>query len=58
VDTIFIDGLFNIVQGNISDAAHLFFDLERLARQYNIEFYININHEEVEMPEFIRKYVA
>lgn len=58
VDTICIDGLFNIVQGNIKDAAHLFFDLERLSSEYNVEFYININHEEQEVPEYIKKYVA
>jgi DNA polymerase III delta prime subunit len=58
VDTIYIDGLFNIVQGNISDAAHLFFDLEKISKEYNIEFYINVNHEENEVPEFIKKYVA
>jgi hypothetical protein len=58
VDTIFIDGLFNIVRGDIKDAAHLFFDLEKLSQEYNIEFYINVNHEEVEVPEFMKKYVA
>jgi hypothetical protein len=58
VDTIYIDGLFNIVHGDIKDAAHLFFDLEKLSHEYNIEFYINVNHEEVEVPEFMKKYVA
>jgi hypothetical protein len=58
VDTIYIDGLFNIVRGDIKDAAHLFFDLEKLSQEYNIEFYINVNHEEVEVPEFMKKYVA
>ncbi|MCM8711853.1 hypothetical protein M2651_12610 [Clostridium sp. SYSU_GA19001] len=58
IDTIFIDGLSNIVQGNIRDAAHLFFDLEKISQENNVEFYININSEEAEMPEFIKKYVA
>lgn len=58
VDTIYIDGLFNIVRGDIKDAAHLFFDLEKMSQEYNIEFYINVNHEEVEVPEFMKKYVA
>jgi hypothetical protein len=58
VDTIYIDGLFNIVRGDIKDAAHLFFDLEKLSQENNIEFYINVNHEEIEVPEFIKKYVA
>jgi hypothetical protein len=58
VDTIYIDGLFNIVQGELEDAAHLFFHLEKLSHQYNVEFYINVNYEEVEVPEYIKKYVA
>lgn len=57
IDTIFIDGLFNIVCGKVRDAAHLFLHLEHLSERYNLEFYININSEE-EMPEFIKKYVA
>lgn len=56
--TIYIDGLFNIVRGNITDAAHLFLELEKLSKEYNIEFYININHEDKEIPEFVKKYVA
>jgi hypothetical protein len=58
IDTIFIDGLFNIVHGTPQDAAHLFFDLERLAETYNIEFYINVNDEEGVLPDYMKKYVA
>jgi hypothetical protein len=58
IETIYIDGLFNIVSGNVSDAAHLFLSLERLSQKFGIEFYININHENKELPEFIKKYVA
>ena len=58
IETVFIDGLSNMVKGDIEDAAHLFFDLEKLAHDNNIEFYINVNHEKDEMPEFIKKYVA
>lgn len=57
IDTIFIDGLFNIVNGKLQDAAHLFFSLEKLEKQFNISFYINVNEEEA-LPEFIKKYVA
>jgi hypothetical protein len=58
IETIYIDGLFNIVSGNVSDAAHLFLSIERLSQKFGIEFYININHENKELPEFIKKYVA
>lgn len=57
IDTIFIDGLFNIIEENLENAAHLFCALEGLSKEYNVEFFINVN-EEQEIPEFIRKYVA
>ena len=58
VDTIFIDGLSNIVRGNLKDAAHLFCELENLAHEKGVEFYINVNDEEHCIPEFLLKYVA
>lgn len=57
IDTIFIDGLFNIVEGNLHDAAHLFCLLEKLMKNSNVDIYININGDK-EMPDFIKKYVA
>jgi hypothetical protein len=58
IDTIFIDGLFNIVSGDVCDAAHLFLKLEKLSQKFNLNFFININHENVELPEYLKKYVA
>ncbi|WP_139905072.1 hypothetical protein [Clostridium thermarum] len=58
IETIFIDGLFNIVSGNVSDAAHLFLQLEALSTKFGLQIYININHESEELPEFIKKYAA
>lgn len=58
ISTIYVDGLFNIIEGNIEDAAHLFYSMEKLSRKYNVEFYLNINHEKDSIPEFIKKYVA
>lgn len=58
IETIFIDGLFNIVSGEICNAAHLFLQLEKLSNEFGIQFYININHENMELPEYIKKYVA
>ncbi|AYD40834.1 hypothetical protein D4Z93_09980 [Clostridium fermenticellae] len=57
IDTIFIDGLFNIVQGSLQDAAHLFYLIEKLSEENEVDFYININGDE-KIPEFIMKYVA
>jgi len=58
IETVFVDGLSNMVNGDIENASHLFFDLEKLAHNNNIEFYINVNHEKDELPDFIKKYVA
>lgn len=57
IDTIFIDGLFNIVEGNLHDAAHLFYLLDKLMESNDVDIYININGDK-EMPDFIKKYVA
>lgn len=57
IDTIFIDGLFNIVEENLQNAAHFFYLIEKLSSENNVEFYININADN-EMPDFIMKYVA
>ncbi len=58
IETIFIDGLNNIVQGNIEDAAHLFYNLEKLAHKNQIEIYMSLNAEQELIPEFLQKYVA
>lgn len=57
IDTIFVDGLFNIVEENFQEAAHLFCLIEKLSQENNVNFYININGEK-EIPDFIKKYVA
>lgn len=58
VSTIYIDGLFNIVEGSLEDAAHLFYDMEKLTHKYNVDFYLNVSVEKDTMPDFIKKYVA
>lgn len=58
VSNIYIDGLFNIVGGSLEDAAHLFYDMEKLAQKNNVEFYLNVSIEKDTMPDFIKKYVA
>lgn len=58
IDNIFIDGLSNIVLGDIKDAVHLFYNLEKLAATRKVEFYINLNDEKKSVPDFIKRYVA
>ncbi|MBB6630866.1 hypothetical protein [Clostridium algidicarnis] len=58
IETIFIDSLCNIISGNLEDAAHLFLKMEKLAHNYKLEFYININADYSEIPLFLQKYAA
>lgn len=58
INTVFIDGLSNIVQGDLKNAAHLFLKVEKLAEKNSIDFYVNINSEEENVPEFLKKYIA
>ncbi|GFP74288.1 hypothetical protein [Clostridium fungisolvens] len=55
IENIYIDGLCNIVDCEIENAAHLFYKLDELANRFGINVYISINHEK-EAPEFIQKY--
>lgn len=58
IDTVYIDGLSNIIQKDINNAAHLFLQLDKLADKNKIDFFINVNNEENNIPEFLKKYVA
>lgn len=58
IEYVFIDGLCNIIEDNIRNAVHLFYDLENLSAKHNINFFINISRAEEDMPKFMRKYIA
>ena len=57
IDTIFIDGLFNIVDLVNEEAALLFSSLEKISNKNNIDFYINVTDVEG-MPDIVKQYVA
>ncbi|EDS78481.1 conserved hypothetical protein [Clostridium botulinum C str. Eklund] len=58
VSVVYVDGLFNIIEGRIDNTAHLFSKIEKLSHKYDVDFYFNINIERHKVPEFIKKYVA
>jgi ABC-type phosphate/phosphonate transport system ATPase subunit len=58
IEAMFIDGLFNIVEGEEKDAALLFYNMEKLVQKYKLDFYINLNLDSIEVPEYLKKYVA
>lgn len=57
IDTIYIDGLFNIVNLDNEDAALLFFELEKLQKEYDLDIYMNVN-EENNIPDCMKKYAS
>ncbi|SHE36666.1 hypothetical protein [Clostridium fallax] len=57
IENIYIDGLSNIVESDIENAAHLFFKLDDLTEKFGVNVYINVNGEN-EIPEFIKKYAS
>lgn len=58
IDTIFVDGVFNIVEDKLEPTAQLFSKMESLAKKYNVEFYVNVSYECLNPPEFLKNYIA
>lgn len=58
ISTMYVDGLFNIVKGNVDGAAQLFYNVEKLSQKYNVDFYFNISIKKDIVPDFMKKYVA
>jgi thymidine kinase len=58
IDTIFVDGVFNIVDDKFEHTAQLFSKMDSLAKKYNVEFYVNVSCETLSPPEFLKSYIA
>ncbi|MPM77926.1 hypothetical protein SDC9_124936 [bioreactor metagenome] len=58
IEAIFIDGVLNDICKSKEDMVLLLSKLEYLVKKFNVNFYININCNEREIPEVIKKYVA
>lgn len=58
IDTIFVDGVFNIADDKLEPTAQLFSKMESLAKKYNVEFYVNVGYERLNPPEFLKDYIA
>ena len=58
IENIFIDSILNIVSCGIKETSYLFTKLCELSENYNVNVYINIDFDKVDIPEFIKKYVA
>jgi hypothetical protein len=58
IDTIFVDGVFYIVDDKIEHMAQLFSKMDSLGKKYNVEFYVNVSCEGLNPPEFLKDYIA
>lgn len=57
IDNIFVDGLLNIIPGNIQDTEKLFDNIEKLSQKFKVDFYFNVSCKIEETPKFIGKYM-
>ncbi len=57
IDTIYVDGLYNMVDMNEVDAMMCVNKLEEIAGKFDIEFRIGMNYKGSDVPEDIKKYL-
>ncbi len=57
IDTIYVDGLYNMVDMSEVDATMCVNKLEEIAGKFNIEFRIGMNYKGTDVPEDIKKYL-
>lgn len=57
IETIFIDGLTYIVHQTPESLKTFFEGIEKISAEHNAHFYISINGDEANTPDFIAKYV-
>lgn len=57
VESIFIDGVFNNLCNDEKDVSGILNKLEYVSEKFNVDFYANINWEENNIPDTIKKYV-
>lgn len=57
IETIFIDGLTYIVDQSADELSKFFDGVDKLSKEHNVDFYMSINGDESNIPEFITKYI-
>ena len=57
IETVFIDGLTYIVHDNPETLKDFFDGLEKISSEHNAHFYISINGDENNTPDFIAKFI-
>lgn len=57
IETIFIDGLTYIVEQSAEELSKFFAGVDKLSKEHNVDFYMSINGDENNPPEFITQYI-
>ncbi len=57
IETIFVDGLTYIVEQSADELSRFFTAIDELAEKHKVDFYMSINGDEDNTPEFIKKYL-
>ena len=57
IDAIFIDGLTYITKESIEFMESFFREINEISLKYNMKFYITINGDPAEMPEYLQAYI-
>ena len=58
IDCIYIDGIFETINGQLQDIEAFFFDLKGLADKFSINFIITLTGNPQDVPTFLKDYIA
>lgn len=57
IETIFIDGLTYIVHQDADSLKRFFDGIVKISTEHNVHFYISINGDETNVPDFIKPFI-
>ena len=57
-DQIYIDGLLDIITGDLKEIERFIFDVKKLSDKFDIRFIITMNGNPESVPAFLKEYIA
>lgn len=57
-DQIYIDGLLDIINGDLQEIERFIFDVKKLSDKFDIHFIITLNGNPDSVPAFLKEYIA
>ncbi|WP_461613689.1 hypothetical protein [Clostridium sp. Marseille-QA1073] len=58
IEAIMIDGVMNGVISSLEEMKKLFYKIEYLTQEFNVEFFINISGDPRQLPDEIKRYIS